>query len=201
MAKRMGDPITLGSGTFYLAEYADTVPADIAAVRALCTPANRLGYTKGGAELSYTEETHEEKDDLGFVSKVITTSEEVLLKGGLLTWTGETMGKLVDRSTVTPATGARVTKIGGAGNAKGKYYVVIFHHRDPAGGDLYVVIVGRNTAGLTVTFAVDAGTVLEPEFKAKPQDDNGTLVTVYEELDTTAAPTDGEPDGEPEEET
>lgn len=183
MAKRTGDPITLGSGTFYLSEYTDTVPTDLAAVKALCISANRLGYTKGGAELSYTEEPHEEKDDLGYVTKVITTSEEVLLKGGLLTWTGDTMSKLVDRSTVSTASGARVTKIGGSGNAKGKYYVIIFHHKDVESGDLYVVIVGRNTAGLTLTFAVDAGTVLEPEFKAKPQDEAGTLVAIYEELD------------------
>jgi hypothetical protein len=185
MAKRTGDPITLGSGTFYLSEYTDTVPADIAAVKALCIDTNRLGRTKGGAELTYTEETYEEKDDLGYVSKIITTSEEVLLKGGLLTWTGDTLGKLVDRAAVTTATGSRVTKIGGAGNAKGKYYVVIFHHVDKVDGDLYVVIVGRNTAGLTITFAADAGTVLEPEFKAKPQDEEGTLVAIYEE--TSAA--------------
>lgn len=186
MAKRTGDPITLGSGTFYLTEYTDTVPADMAAVKALCTEANRLGRTKGGAELTYTEETYEEKDDLGYVSKIITTSEEVLLKGGLLTWTGDTMAKLVDRSKAATEGGARVTKIGGAGNAKGKHYVVIFHHEDKADGDLYVVIVGRNTAGLTVTFAVDAGTVLEPEFKAKPQDKDGTLVAIYEETGTAA---------------
>ena len=195
MAKRTGDPITLGSGTFYLSEYTDTVPVDIAAVKALCIDANRLGYTKGGAALTYTEEPYEEKDDLGFVSKIITTSEEVILKGGLLTWTGETLNKLVDRAKVSTASGARVTKIGGAGNAKGKYYVVIFHHQDPVDGDLYVVIVGRNTAGLTVTFATDAGTVLEPEFKAKPQDKDGTLVAIYEETDATA-PANAEPAAE-----
>ena len=189
MAKRTGDPITLGSGTFYLSEYTDTVPATLEAVKALCTDANRLGYTKSGAALSYAEETHEERDDLGFVSKVITTGEEVKLKGGVLTWTGETLNKLVDRSTSASASGARVTKIGGAGNARGKYYVIIFHHKDPTDGDLYVVIVGRNTAGLTLTFAVDAGTVLEPEFKAKPQDDKGTLVAVYEELGTATSGT------------
>ena len=184
MAKRTGDPITLGSGTFYLSEYTDTAPADIAAVKALCIEGNRLGYTKGGAELTYTEEPYEEKDDLGYVSKIITTSEEVTLKGGLLTWTGDTLNKLVDRSKVATAAGARVTKIGGAANAKGKYYVVIFHHADKETGDLYAVIVGRNTAGLTVTFAPDAGSVLEPEFKAKPQDSDGTLVAIYEELDS-----------------
>lgn len=186
MAKRTGDPITLGSGTFYLVEENSNIPTDLAAVKALCIETNRLGRTKGGAELAYTEETYEEKDDLGYVSKIITTSEEVTLKGGLLTWTGDTLGKLVDRSTVTTAaasgsTGSRVTKIGGAANAKGKYYVVIFHHKDATDGDLYVVIVGRNTAGLTITFSADAGTVLEPEFKAKPQDTNGTLVAIYEE--------------------
>lgn len=185
MAKRTGDPITLGSGTFYLTEHTDTVPADMAAVKALCVPGNRLGYTKGGATLTYTEETYEEKDDLGYVSKIITTSEEVLLRGGLLTWTGDTLGKLVDRATVSTESGARVTKIGGAGNAKGAYYIIIFHHKDPVDGDLYVVIVGRNTAGLTITFAADAGTVLEPEFRAKPQDEDGTLVAVYEETGTT----------------
>jgi hypothetical protein len=186
MAKRTGEPITLGSGTFYLSEATDTVPSDIAAVKALCIDANRLGRTKGGATLTYTEETHEEKDDLGYVSKIVTTSEEVLLKGGLLTWTGDTLTKLVDRSKATTASGARVTKIGGAGNAKGKYYVVIFHHADPVDGDLYVVIIGRNTAGLSIVFAVDAGTVLEPEFKAKPQDKDGTLVAIYEETGTAS---------------
>ena len=54
---------------------------------------------------------------------------------------------------------------------------------DKKDGDLYVVIVGRNTAGMTVTFATDAGSVIEPEFTAKPHDEDGTLVVVMEELD------------------
>ena len=185
MAKRTGDPITLGSGKLYCTEYTDTVPADITAVKALCIDTNRLALIKGGASLEYTEETYEEKDDLGLVSKIITTSEDVKLKCGLLTWTGDTLGKLVDRSKVTTSTGARITKIGGAGNAKGKYYVLIFHHEDKTDGDLYVVIVGRNTAGLAITFASDAGSTIEPEFTAKPHDDDGTLVIVMEE--TTAS--------------
>ena len=183
MAKRTGNPITLGSGKLYCSEYTDTVPADLASVKALCTEQNRLALIKGGATLTYTEETYEEKDDLGLASKIITTSEDVKLKCGLLAWTGDALGKLVDRSTVTSGTGARITKIGGAGNAKGKYYVLVFHHEDKKDGDLYVVIVGRNTAGMTVTFATDSGSVIEPEFTAKPHDEDGTLVVVMEELD------------------
>ena len=182
MAKRTGDPITLGSGKLYYQEYTDTVP-DFAGIKALCTEENRLALIKGGASLTYTEETHEEKDDLGLASKVITTKEKVKLKCGLLTWTGYAVNVLVDRSTVTTETGVRTTKIGGAGHTKGKYYVLVFHHEDPTDGDLWVVLVGRNTVGLSLTFAPDSATVFEPEFTAKPHDEDGTLVVIYEELD------------------
>ena len=188
MGKRQGDPITLGSGKLYFQEYTDTMP-NFAAIQALCTDANRLALIKGGAAIEYSQETYEEKDDLGLASKVITTSEEVKLKCGLLTWTGNTINVLIDRSTTTTETGVRTTKIGGAGNAKGKYYVLVFHHEDPTDGDLWVAIVGRNTAGLALTFSSDTGSVLESEFTAKPHDTAGTLVTIYEELDTTSTPT------------
>jgi hypothetical protein len=183
MEKRTGDPITLGSGKLYFQEYTDTVPA-FDAVKALCVAENRLALIKGGAALEYSQETYEEKDDLGLASKVITVKEEVKLKCGLLTWTGNTIGVLVDNSTVTEAAGVRTTKIGGAGNKKGKYYVLVFHHEDPTDGDLWVVLVGRNSAGLALTFASESGSVLEAEFTAKPHDDDGTLVAVYEERDT-----------------
>lgn len=178
--KRGSDTITLGSGKIYVKAYADAMPT----VDTLCVEENLLGYIKGGAELSYTEETHEEKDDLGLVSKIITTSEEAILKCGLLTWNGDTMKKLVDRAKVTTESGKRVTKIGGAGNAQGGYYAICFFHEDKTDGNLWVLIKGRNTAGFTLTFASDAGTVVEPEFKAMPQDDDGTLIELIEETTT-----------------
>lgn len=181
MAKRAPETITLGSGIPYIAEYTGTLPD----VETICVEANRLGYCKGGAELTYTEETYEEKDDLGYVSKVITTSEEAILKLGLLTWNGNTLKHLADRCTVTEATGKRTIHIGGAGNSQGKEWVVCFFQEDKVDGDLWVLVRGRNNVGLTLTFAADAGTVVEPEFKALPQDDKGTLITIIEEIDTT----------------
>lgn len=181
MAKRDKTNITLGSGKIYLTPYTDTVPT----VDTLCVEDNLLGYIKGGASLEYTEETYEEKDDLGYVSKVITTSEEAVLKCGLLTWNGTTLKNLIDRCSVTEAAGKRTVKIGGAANSQGKNYAICFHHEDATDGDLWILIVGRNTAGATITFAKDAGSVIEPEFKALPQDDNGTLVQLIEETSTT----------------
>lgn len=183
MGKRSKENITLGSGKAYIVEY--TGDATLSHTD-ICKDENLLGYIKGGAELSYTEETYEEKDDLGYVSKVITTSEEALLKLGLLTWNGTTLKHLADRCTVTEAAGLRTIHIGGAGNSQGKEWAVCFAHEDKKDGNLWVIIRGRNTAGFTLTFAADAGTVIEPEFKALPQDDKGTLITLVEEIPTTA---------------
>lgn len=185
MAKRSKETITIGSGKPYIAEFDGEMPS----VEEICVAENLVGRVKGGAALSYTEETHEEKDDLGYVSKVITTSEEALLKLGLITWNGETLKYLADRCTVTEdkEKGTRTIHIGGAGNSQGKEWVICFLHEDKKDGNLWVLIRGRNTAGFTLTFAADAGTVVEPEFKALPQDDKGTLITLIEEIPTGAA--------------
>lgn len=180
MAKRDKDTITLGSGKIYLQTFSESMPT----VDTLCVESNLLGYIKGGASLEYTQETYEEKDDLGYVSKIITTNEEAVLKCGLLTWNGTTLKKLLDRCSSTEASGKRTTKIGGAGNAQGGYYAICFHHEDKTDGDLWILIKGRNTAGATLTFATDAGTTVEPEFKALPHDSDGTLVELIEEIPT-----------------
>ena len=180
MAKRDKDTITLGSGRLYLQAYSEEMPT----VDDLCKPENLLGYIKGGAALEYTQETYEEKDDLGYVSKIITTNEEALLKCGLLTWNGQTLQKLIDRCKSTEAAGKRTTKIGGAGNAQGGYYAICFFHEDLVDGNLWILIKGRNTAGATLTFSADEGTVVEPEFKAMPHDDAGTLIELIEEIPT-----------------
>ena len=178
MAKRDKNTITLGSGKIYLQAYSESMPT----VDALCVDENLLGHIKGGAALEYTQEIYEEKDDLGLVSKIITTSEEAVLKCGLITWNGETLKKLIERCGSTEAEGKRTTKIGGAGNAQGGYYAICFKHEDKTDGNVWILIKGRNTAGATLTFAVDEGTVVEPEFKAMPHDEAGTLVELIEEI-------------------
>ena len=185
MSKGTPERIILGSGKNYVVEYdpAKGLPSHTD----ICKPENLLGLTKGGAELTYTEETHEEKDDHGLISKIVTISEEALLKLGVFTMNGNTIKKLADRCQVTENGGLRTIKIGGAGNAQNKDWVVCFHHEDKKDGDIWVMVVGRNTAGLTFTYAVDNATKAEPQYKALPQDDKGTLITIIEEMDVEAA--------------
>lgn len=181
MAKRTDpDKITLGSGKAYIMEYDGAMPE----ATAICVDDNLLGKIQGGAELTYTTETHEERDDLGTVAKVVITAEEAILKLGLITFNGETLAKLADRCKVTEAAGKRTLHIGGAGNAQGKEWVVCFAHEDKVDGNIWVLVRGANQAGLTLTYAVDAGTKIEPEFKALPQDNDGTLITYIEEIAT-----------------
>lgn len=178
MGKRDKKTITIGSAVPYIMPYTDTLPT----VDEICKEEYLLGYIKSGAAVEYSEEAHEEKDDLGRVKKIVTINEELIVKMGLITWNGTTLQQLIDRCKVTEEGGKRITKIGGAGNAQGKYYVICLHHIDPVDGDLWVMIVGRNTAGVTLTLATDEGTLLEPEFTALPQDEDGTLCQLIEAL-------------------
>ena len=180
MAKRDKDTITIGSCKVFMQVFEDTMPDK----DTLCVEGNRVGYVKSGAAVEYTEETHEEKDDLGYVSKIITLSEEALVKLGLITWNGQTLQKLIDRCQVTEdkTKGLRHVKIGGAGNAQGKYYAIGLHHEDKADGDVWVLLKGRNTAGVTLTYAMDNGTLVEPEFRAMPHDGAGTLLEYIEQI-------------------
>ena len=180
--KRSKDTITVGSAYAYMMPAADTMPTK----DDLFKDENRVGYIEGGAAIEYTEETSEIKDDMGRVSKVVTTDEEALMKMGLITWNGETLQKVIDRCTVIESEGIRTVKIGGAGNAQGKYYAVGLHHVDKQDGDIWVIIKGRNTAGVTLTLAKDEATKLEPEFKAMPHDEDGTLVEYIEETGAAA---------------
>lgn len=181
MGKRTKDNITLGSGEAYIMEYDATT--GMPDVEEICVEGNRLGWIQGGAELTYTAELHEEKDDLGMVSKTVVNEEQAILKLGTLTWNGTTLQKLADRCKVTEGEGKRTIHIGGAGNAQGKEWVVCFFQKDAKDGNLWVLIRGTNQAGLTLTFAKDASTKLDPEFKALPQDESGSLITVIEEID------------------
>ena len=184
--KRDMKTVPLGSGNNYVVEYTGTLP-ETAAIIASCIETNLAGRTTGGATLTYNATTHTEKDDLGFAQRTIITEEEAKLKLGIFTWDPTFLTKLIatGRSSTTSDSKYRVTKLGGINNDNGKKYMVIFEHVDKVYGNLYVVLVGTNTAGLTLQFAKDSTSKLEPEFSAEPCDDEGTLIMIIEALPTT----------------
>lgn len=173
--------ITLGSGHIYYMEYSGTMPE----TKTICTEEHRLGYISGGAHLEYSNEVYTATDDLGIVKKTKITSETATLGTGLATWNGESLKVLISTGRTELKENRRITKIGGLDNDNGKSYVICFHHPDKKDGDLWVMIVGKNTNGLKLNFAKDAESVVEALFTAEPSDDNGTLVIIEEEIKTT----------------
>lgn len=190
------ESIVLGSGDLYCTDFMG-VDKEIPTNETIETEENRLGHIKGGAEIQYSPEFYEAKDDMGKVSKVITTEEEVILKSGIMTWCGLTIEKLCQTARVKEANGKRVVKIGGIGNASGKKYLLRFVHKDPEDGDIRITIVGNNQAGFTIAFAKDSETVIDAEFKAHPMDKEGTLILYEEDMDeVNGAETDSGASGE-----
>lgn len=177
MAKRDNKVITLGSGKLYVMEYEGSIPEDTEIEK----DENLLGLIKGGANIAYTPEFATATDDLGLVKKQKILNEEVVLSTGLITWNGNTLSKLSATGRVTEANGVRTTKIGGLGNDNGKSYVLHFLHEDAADGNVRATIVGKNTSGFTLPFASEETTV-DAEFNALPNDADGTLLILKEEI-------------------
>ena len=190
MANKKGtkEKVTLGSGMLYMAEFTGDLEKDFADIlKWLMTPENHAGWIKGGASIEYKPTMTQEKDDLGHIVKEILTDEEATFKSGLFTWNGETLAKFTATAEITieRKNGKiyRRLKIGGTANDDGKQYAILFVHEDPVEGNCYLLVVGRNSAGFTITFAADSATVIDAEFTCKPHDERGTLIEFVEEID------------------
>ena len=179
---------TLGSGDLFIKEY--TAGTAVTAEDVI-TNGERLGEIKGGASLEYTTETKEDSSDLGRTKIVIISKEDVVLKSGVMTWNGKTLEKLCQTARVTKDDSAkkRTIKIGGLANAANKSYAVAFQYKGDGKKGLTVLIVGKNTAGFTVSFSSDNATVIDAEFKAQALDNDGTLVVIEETVPDTESST------------
>ena len=168
---------TLGSGDLFIKEY--TAGSSVTAEDVI-TNGERLGEIKGGASLEYTVETKEDSSDLGRTKIFIISKEDVVLKSGVMTWNGKTLEKLCQTARVSVSEKKRTIKIGGLANAANKSYAVAFQYKGDGKKGLTVLIVGKNTAGFTVSFSSDNATVIDAEFKAQALDNEGTLVVIEE---------------------
>ena len=179
---------TLGSGDLFIKEY--TAGTAVSAEDVI-TNGERLGEIKGGASLEYTTETKEDSSDLGRTKIVIISKEDVVLKSGVMTWNGKTLEKLCQTARVTKSVDnkKRTIKIGGLANAANKSYAVAFQYKGDGKKGLTVLIVGKNTAGFTVSFSSDNATAIDAEFKAQALDNDGTLVVIEETIPDTESST------------
>lgn len=175
-----GQKIILGSGKLYVYEYTGTIPADAT----IEVRTNLLAFIQGGATLTYKPEFYQAEDDLGQYKKSIITKESASLKSGLATINGDVLDRIIATARVTESgvSKKRTTKIGGLANNDGKRYVVRFVHEDAVDGDVRVTMVGSNQSELSMSFIKDKETVIDLEYLAVPSDNEGTLITIEEEI-------------------
>lgn len=179
MSDKKDFQIIAGSGEIYMMEFTGAIPKD----ETIETKENQYGYTKGGATLTYSITSETIQDDLGHETKIIYTEDTATFAFGLFSWCGKTLKMLCPTCRITTDGNKRTTKIGGIQNDDGKNYLVRFVHKDKIKGNVRITIVGKNTADLSMAFAPDDGTKLEPEFTATPMDDEGTKIIYEEEMD------------------
>ena len=194
MSKNKTEKILLGSGKLYLMEFDGEVPE----LENITLPENLLGYIQGGATIEYKPTFYDVKDDLGYIVETYLTDEEASLKTGILTFDGTTLEKLCDTARVTEDVEKklRIVKFGGVGNAKHAKYLICFHHEDKKKGDVWVIIVGSNQSGFSLAFTKDKETVIDAEFKALTQDEEGTLIQYIEKDESIGSEAEGDGTGD-----
>lgn len=175
--------VVLGAGKWYIAPYTSGA-LDMETVE---EEDNLLGYTQGGATITFTPETYTIEDDIGMVRKTFQTKASAEMKTGLLTFTTDSLAAMlsVGQATQTPASasarGKTTLKLGGGKSALKKFSVVFVYTDDETGFKTRVGMVATNTAPLELVFAKDAETVVDVTFTAESNGVDDTIIVIEEE--------------------
>ena len=175
--------VVLGAGKWYIAPYTSGA-LDMETVE---EEDNLLGYTQGGATITFTPETYAIEDDIGMVRKTFQTKATAEMKTGLLTFTTDSLAAMlsVGQATQTPASaserGKTTLKLGGGKSALKKFSVVFVYEDDETGFKTRIGMVATNTAPLELVFAKDAETVVDVTFTAESNGVDDTIIVIEEE--------------------
>ena len=175
--------VVLGAGKWYIAPYTSGA-LDMETVE---EEDNLLGYTQGGATITFTPETYAIEDDIGMVRKTFQTKAAAEMKTGLLTFTADSLAAMlsVGQATQTPASasarGKTTLKLGGGKSALKKFSVVFVYEDDETGFKTRIGMVATNTAPLELVFAKDAETVVDVTFTAESNGVDDTIIVIEEE--------------------
>ena len=173
----------MGAGKWYIAPYTSGA-LDMETVG---EEDNLLGYTQGGATITFTPETYTIEDDIGMVRKTFQTKASAEMKTGLLTFTTDSLAAMlsVGQATQTPASaserGKTTLKLGGGKSALKKFSVVFVYEDDETGFKTRIGMVATNTAPLELVFAKDAETVVDVTFTAESNGVDDTIIVIEEE--------------------
>ena len=169
--------VTLGAGKWY------ATPWTSGAIdfETLCTETNLIGYTSGGATLTYTPETYTIEDDIGMVHRTFMTSGSATMSTGLLTFDVASLGALQSVGEVTTSGNITTLKLSGGRNALKKFSVAFVYTDPDTNATTSIGMIATNTAPLEMAFAKDSETIVNIEFTAETNGVDDTIVTIQDE--------------------
>lgn len=142
--------ITMGAGKWYVASWeGGAIDFDT-----LCVEDNLMGYTQGGAQVTFTPETYTIEDDIGMVRKTFQTKATSEMKTGLLTFTVKSLaalmstGAISEKAASTSEKGLVTLKLSGGKTALKRLCVAFVYEDDETGLKTYVGMVATNIAPL-----------------------------------------------------
>lgn len=177
--------VVFGSGENYLKEVDGTIDtSDVdALIEQYFVPENEWGDTKNGFTLTYSPTSYTVEDDLGRTTETFLTKEQVQAQLGLVKVAQKIFKPLIEtaREVTSKKENRKILKVGGLENATGKSYFLGFKHLDKKRGDIYVMLIGKNTGELSLSFNPESETILNPTFTADAMDGEGTKVIIVTE--------------------
>lgn len=179
MPTNMTEKTFYGSGSIYEFIYDKTtvtIPTTLAGIKAFvetyATPANQVGYLKGGFQVEFSTETLEDQSDLGEMKVSLITAENGTITYALFNANGETLEKIYPTAKTTNG----VTVVGGLKGTSQAEHVIIFVAADETGGQTIVIAVGKNTSGFTLNWNPDSVEPLSCNFSMVPYNTDGNLM-------------------------
>ena len=188
MAKGETQKVVLGAGKWYVQPW----ESGVVDYKTLCTEDNLIGYTSGGATVTYTPETYTIEDDIGMVKKTFMTKGSAEMKTGLLTWNVKSVAALLSTGTLTETAatsstnGTNKLELSGGKESLKKLAVCFVYTDDETGLNTYVYEVATNTAALSLAFAKDKETTIDLTFTGESNGVDETVLTIVEETAKTA---------------
>lgn len=181
--------VVMGAGKWYSKAW-DSGAIDF---ETLCVDDNLIGYTQGGAEVTYTPETYTIEDDIGMVRRTFQVKADSEMKTGLLTFTIKSLttlmsvGAVTEKAATTSTTGLVTLKLTGGKSALKRFFVAFVYEDEDTGLKTYVGMVCTNIAPLTLSFMKDKETVVDLTFNGESNGVDTTVLTIAEETAKTAA--------------
>lgn len=180
--------VVLGAGKWYVAAWT----SGVIDFDTLCVDDNLMGYTSGGATITYTPETYTIEDDIGMVKRTFQTKGSAEMKTGLLTWNVKSMaallstGTLTEKAATSSANGENKLELHGGKETLKQFCVAFVYEDDSTGLKTYFGMISSNTAALSLAFTKDKETTIDMTFTGESNGVDDTVLTIVEETAKSA---------------